>query len=42
MQWVDWYNTRRLHGLLDYVPPDEYEAANYAHAHASQAGRVSL
>jgi putative transposase len=24
MEWVDWYNARRLHSLLDYVPPDEY------------------
>jgi transposase InsO family protein len=26
-QWVDRFNNRRLHGLLDYVPPEEYEAA---------------
>jgi putative transposase len=31
MEWVDWYNNRRLHSQLDYVPPDEYEAAYYAH-----------
>jgi putative transposase len=30
MEWVDWYNTRRLHSLLDYVPPDDYESAYYA------------
>lgn len=30
MEWVDWYNNRRLHSLLDYVPPEEYEAAYYA------------
>lgn len=28
--WVDWYNNRRLHSSLDYVPPAEYEAAYYA------------
>jgi putative transposase len=26
--WVAWWNTQRLHGALDYVPPAEYEAAN--------------
>ncbi|MDT7770309.1 MAG: putative transposase [Mycobacterium sp.] len=30
MEWVDWYNARRLHSLLDYVPPDDYESAYYA------------
>ena len=30
MEWVDWYNARRRHSLLDYVPPDEYESAYYA------------
>jgi putative transposase len=38
MQWVDWYNKRRLHSRLGYVPPDEFEAAYYAHIQASQAG----
>ncbi|AXH97987.1 IS3 family transposase [Ornithinimicrobium avium] len=28
--WVDWYNTRRLHGSLGNVPPIEYEQAHYA------------
>jgi transposase InsO family protein len=28
--WVDWYNNRRLHSTLGYVPPAEYEAAHYA------------
>jgi len=28
--WVHWYNTERLHGYLDDVPPAEYEAAHYA------------
>jgi putative transposase len=34
MEWVDWYNNRRLHSQLDYVPPEEYEAAYYAHIQA--------
>jgi putative transposase len=31
MEWVDWYNNRRLHSLLNYVPPEECESAYYAH-----------
>ena len=38
MHWVDWYNKRRLHSRLGYVPPDEFEAAYYAHIQASPAG----
>jgi putative transposase len=34
MQWVDWYNNRRLHSQLDNVPPEEHEAAYYAHIQA--------
>jgi putative transposase len=30
MEWVDWYNNRRMHSQLDYVPPEEHEAAYYA------------
>lgn len=36
MEWVDWYNNRRLHSVLDYVPPTEYETAYYARQRASQ------
>jgi putative transposase len=36
MEWVDWYNARRLHSLLDYVPPEEYESAYYAQPQTSQ------
>ena len=28
--WVDWYNNRRLHSSLGYVPPAEFEQAHYA------------
>ena len=28
LEWVDWYNHRRLHGALEHVPPVEYEAAD--------------
>jgi transposase InsO family protein len=35
MEWVDWYNGRRLHSQLDYIPPDEYETTYYAQTQAS-------
>jgi len=30
LEWVDWFNNRRLYSTLDYVPPAEYEAKCYA------------
>lgn len=30
MEWVDWFNTRRLHSTLGYITPDEFEAIYYA------------
>ena len=29
-EWVDWYNTRRLHSSLGYATPAEFEQAHYA------------
>lgn len=29
MDWVDWYNKRRLHGPLGHVPPTEFESMYY-------------
>lgn len=29
LEWVDWFNNRRLFGALGYVPPAEYEATRY-------------
>ena len=26
LEWVDWFNTRRLLEPIGYVPPAEYEA----------------
>ena len=35
MEWVDWFNNRRLHSVLDYIPPEEYETVYYAQTRAS-------
>lgn len=32
LEWVDWFNTRRLLGPIGYVPPAEYEARYYQQA----------
>ena len=37
LQWVDWYNNRRLMGPLGYIPPAEAEEAYY-----SQSQRLAL
>ena len=31
LEWVAWYNTRRLLEPLGYVPPDEFEQTYYRH-----------
>jgi transposase InsO family protein len=40
LEWVDWFNNRRLLEPLGYVPPAEYEAAHYhpQNAPAMEAG----
>lgn len=30
LEWVDWYNTDRLHSACGYIPPKEYEENHYA------------
>ncbi len=32
LEWVDWFNTRRLLGPIGYIPPAEYEAHYYEQA----------
>ena len=29
LNWVDWFNNRRLLGSIGYVPPSEFEMAYY-------------
>ena len=38
LEWVDWYNHRRLFGALGYVPPAEYEAHHYPEQVLAEAG----
>ena len=26
IEWIDWYNTTRLHGEIGHIPPLEHEA----------------
>jgi len=32
LEWVDWFNTRRLLGTIGDIPPAEFEAQYYAHS----------
>ena len=40
LDWVDWFNTRRLLEPIGYVPPAEYEAQYYALASRGGARRL--
>ena len=44
VEWVGWYNTRRLHEALGDVPPVEFELAHLATSGplAHRAGGLSL
>jgi putative transposase len=35
--WVDWYNTRRVHGEIGHIPPAELEATYYRQLEAATA-----
>ena len=35
LDWVDWFNTRRLLEPIGYVPPAEYEARYYEQANVA-------
>jgi putative transposase len=38
LEWVDWYNQRRLHSACDNLPPVEYEAAHTPDLTAAREG----
>ena len=38
LEWVDWFNNRRLMSTLGYVPPAEHEAGWYSSAAPALAG----
>ena len=38
LEWVDWFNNRRLLEPIGYVPPAEYEAQYYATIEAPAMG----
>lgn len=38
LEWVDWFNRRRLHSAIGYVPPAEYESACYGSPVPALAG----
>ena len=38
LEWVDWYNHRRLFGVTGCVPPAEYEGSQYGAQVPAKAG----
>ncbi|MGL9723825.1 hypothetical protein, partial [Sodalis sp. (in: enterobacteria)] len=42
LDWVDWYNNRRLLGRLGYIPPTEAEMNYYASQLAFRGSGVVL
>lgn len=36
LEWVQWWNQRRLHGALDHIPPAEHEAIYYRERQGSR------
>ncbi|NKE09575.1 transposase [Kocuria subflava] len=40
-EWVEWYNHRRLHGELGYLPPAEYETNHSANHHQASSPELA-
>ena len=38
LEWVDWYNHRRISSVIGYVPPAEFEATHYPEQVLAEAG----
>ena len=41
-EWVDWYNTSRLHSATDHIPPDEHESRYYAQHQPREAAGINV
>lgn len=41
LEWVDWYNNRRLHSACGHTPPVEYEAIYYREHQPIPAGELN-
>jgi putative transposase len=41
LEYIDWYNNRRLHGEIGHLPPAEHEAAYYRQHRPTPAGIVN-
>lgn len=42
MEWIDWYNERRLHGACEYRSPAAYEDAYYARLEPTPEGATAV
>jgi putative transposase len=40
LEWVDWFNNRRIHGWCGHIPPAENEAIYYSQQQAPGAAPV--
>ncbi|WP_182909957.1 integrase core domain-containing protein [Microbispora sp. H13382] len=40
-EWVEWFNTTRLHSSIGNIPPDEYEALYYAQHRPSEPAGIN-
>ena len=38
LEYINWFNTARLHGELQHTPPREYEQAHYRQHHPDLVG----
>jgi len=42
VEWIDWYNHRRLHGEIGDIPPDEHETLWYRQQDPALRGRKPI